>query len=72
MNIISRYLVDNKHWYLPVFMQRFLTSGVINYTCLIGVTMVSYYMIKVMRRLGATTKPILVKLYILKNLVSFV
>jgi len=49
-----------------------ITSDLVTYIGLIGVTLISYGMVTIMRRFGATTRPILVKLFMLKNTVSFV
>lgn len=54
------------------YIRTFITSDLITYGGLVAVTVTSYLMVKVMRRFGATTRPIIVKIFLFKNSVTFV
>lgn len=72
MHVTYKKKSDNTYSEQSYLLQALLTSDMITYGGLIGVTIISYAMVSVMRRFGATTRPIMVKLFLLKNTVTFV
>lgn len=72
MHVTYKKKSDNDYSEQSYLLQALLTSDMITYGGLIGVTVISYAMVSVMRRFGATTRPIMVKLFLLKNTVTFV
>jgi len=71
MHIDYKRILDSDNNKFVNLIKTIMDSDILTYFGLFGVTIISYFMVSVMRRFGATTRPILVKLFLFKNSVTF-
>lgn len=72
MHITYKRMIDTEFDHLPTLLQTLINSDLVTYGGLTGVTFISYGMIRVMRRFGPVTRPFMVKLFLMKNTVTFI
>jgi hypothetical protein len=72
LHITYKRMIDTEFEHLPKLLQMIINSDLMTYGGLTGVTFISYGMIRVMMRFGAVTRPFMVKLFLMKNTVTFI
>ena len=71
LHIDYKRIMESNDSKINDFIQSLITSDLITYLGLLGVTVISYLMVTVMRNFGATTRPFMVKIFLFKNSISF-
>ena len=72
IHVTYQRMTSSNYDLFPIFIQTILKSDFITYLGLWLVTIVSYLMIRVMRRTGPSMKPIFTSIFIIKNSVTYV